>query len=55
MIEQHAEASAMPFVQKASWYEQAGMYMRAGAEDIREGDRIDLEPLMREYSKDAGA
>lgn len=53
VIEQHAEASVMLFVQKVSWYEQAGLYMRAGAEDIREGDRIDLEPLLREYSKDA--
>ncbi|MFC8798563.1 hypothetical protein ACFT2C_12590 [Promicromonospora sp. NPDC057138] len=52
-IEQHAEASVMLFVQKVSWYEQAGLYMRADAEDIREGDRIDVEPLMREYSKDA--
>jgi hypothetical protein len=52
-IEQHAEASVMHFVQKVSWYEQAGLYMRADAEDLREGDRIDLEPLLREYSKEA--
>lgn len=53
VIEQNAEANGMPFAWKLSWYEQAGLYMQADAEDIREGDRIDLEPLLREYSKDA--
>lgn len=52
VIEQNADANGMPFVQKVSWYEQAGLYMQADAEDIREGDRIDLEPLLREYSKE---
>ncbi|GAB3161691.1 hypothetical protein GCM10027059_12510 [Myceligenerans halotolerans] len=50
VIEQHADATAAPYAEKVGWYQSAGLYLRGTVGDLVVEDRVDFEPLWREYS-----